>query len=165
MVFRIETPAGCTQLTASPNVDPDTNPRHCNCSRTCSRTLGSLFGNRRDPFNHRVRHHGGVDYRVATGTPIGAVKAGKVIQVKSSCRVGQLRCGGGWGNHVIVDHGNGVQTVYAHLSSVNVRVGEKVNQSQILAKSGSTGRSTGPHLHLEFRVHGRRVNPLNYLPH
>lgn len=69
----------------------------------------------------------------------------------------------GYGNIVILDHGNGVTTYYAHNSVLLVKVGQKVQQGQVITKSGNTGRTTGPHLHFEIRINGSAVNPLNYL--
>ncbi|WP_081111734.1 peptidoglycan DD-metalloendopeptidase family protein [Bdellovibrio bacteriovorus] len=125
--------------------------------------IRSRFGGRKDPFTGRTSNHGGVDFAVRSGTSVGAIRSGTVVQVKNSCRTGDKRCGGGWGNHVIVDHGNGVRSVYAHLSSANVRVGSHVGLGTTIGKSGSTGRSTGPHLHLEMHVNGTKVNPLKYI--
>lgn len=125
--------------------------------------IGSRFGGRTDPFTRRASNHGGVDFAVPRGTAVGAIKAGTVVQVKNTCVEKQRRCGGGWGNHVIVDHGNGVRSVYAHLSSANVRVGSRVGPGTTIGKSGSTGRSTGPHLHLELHVNGTKVDPLRYI--
>ena len=68
-----------------------------------------------------------------------------------------------YGNIVILDHGNGVTTYYAHNSVLLVKVGQKVQQGQVITKSGNTGRTTGPHLHFEIRINGSAVNPLNYL--
>ena len=98
--------------------------------------------------------HGGLDIGVPTGTSVKAADGGKVIKA-------------GWDNsygyHVIIRHDNGMETCYAHNSKLLVKVGEKVYQGQIIAKSGSTGNSTGPHCHFEIRVNGTRVNPRPYL--
>ena len=102
----------------------------------------------------RTSFHGGLDIGVPTGTSVKAADGGKVIKA-------------GWDNsygyHVIIRHDNGMETCYAHNSKLLVKVGDKVYQGQIIAKSGSTGNSTGPHCHFEIRVNGTRVNPRPYL--
>lgn len=100
--------------------------------------------------------HTGVDIAGPIGTPLYAAKAGTVIR---------SQCGwnGGYGCYVILDHGGGVTTLYAHASKLYVSVGEDVEQGQVLALMGSTGRSTGPHIHFEVRVNGKRDNPLKYV--
>jgi septal ring factor EnvC (AmiA/AmiB activator) len=98
--------------------------------------------------------HRGIDLGASTGTPIGASAAGRVIFAGWQ---------GGYGNLVVIDHGNGVATAYAHMSSIAAGVGANVSQRQVIGYVGSTGDSTGPHLHLEFRVNGTAVNPRQYL--
>ncbi len=100
------------------------------------------------------RMHEGIDIAVPSGTPVGASAAGTVIHV------GWL---GGYGNLVVVDHGNGLSTAYAHNSSIAVALGQQVAQGQVLAYSGNTGNSSGPHVHFEVRVNGAAVDPLGYL--
>ena len=100
------------------------------------------------------RMHEGIDLAVANGTPIVAAAAGTVIVA------GWM---GGYGNLVVVDHGGGISTAYAHNTSVAVGVGQQVAQGQLVAYSGNTGNSTGPHLHFEVRVNGAAVDPLGYL--
>ncbi len=100
------------------------------------------------------RMHEGIDIAVPSGTPVRASAAGTVIHA------GWL---GGYGNLVVVDHGNGISTAYAHNSSLAVTVGESVSQGQVVASSGSTGNSSGPHVHFEVRVNGSAVDPLGYL--
>lgn len=100
------------------------------------------------------RHHDGIDIAAPYGTPVLAAKAGRVIFA-------------GWyysyGRTVIVDHSNGVTTLYGHNSRLLVRVGEAIEAGELISRVGSSGRSTGPHLHFEIRVNGRPVNPLKYL--
>ena len=100
------------------------------------------------------RMHEGIDLAVANGTPVVAAAAGTVIVA------GWM---GGYGNLVVVDHGNGLATAYGHNASVTVGVGQSVAQGQLIAYSGNTGHSTGPHVHFEVRVNGSPVDPLGYL--
>lgn len=102
------------------------------------------------------RTHKGVDIGAAKGTTIVAAAAGTVT-------VASYGYNGGYGNYVIISHGKGVQTLYGHCTSLNVTVGQKVSQGQKIATVGSTGNSTGNHLHLEIRVNGVAQNPQNYL--
>lgn len=125
--------------------------------------ISSNFGRRKDPLTGQGASHGGLDFAVPVGTSVKASRSGTVVQIKSGCNVGNRKCGGGWGNHVIVDHGNGIRTVYAHLSSVNVSVGERVDQNEIIAKSGNSGRTSGPNMHLEVHKNGIKQNPRTYL--
>lgn len=107
------------------------------------------------PFGFRWgRMHEGIDIAVASGTSVVAAAAGTVIVAGWS---------GGYGNLVVVDHGNGLATAYAHNSSVAASIGQSVAQGQLLAYSGSSGNSTGPHVHFEVRVNGSPVDPLGYL--
>ncbi len=100
------------------------------------------------------RNHKGIDIGVPTGTSIIAVKAGTVVESKYSSD---------YGYHVTIDHGNGVKTRYAHNSKNVVSVGDWVSAGQLIALSGNTGISTGPHLHFEVHINGTRVNPANYI--
>ena len=100
------------------------------------------------------RMHEGIDITASSGTPIWAAAAGTVIYA------GWL---GGYGNLVVVDHGNGLSTAYAHASAILVGVGQQVSQGETVSLVGSTGNSSGPHLHFEVRVNGAAVDPLLYL--
>ncbi len=93
--------------------------------------------------------HRGIDIGAPTGTPIYASASGTVIIVKTGCRVGQTRCGGGYGNMAIVQHPNGTKTLYAHMSRLGTRTGSTVARGEIIGYVGNTGRSTGPHIHFE----------------
>ena len=110
--------------------------------------LTSRFGWR------RWRHHDGIDIAAPYGSPIYAARPGRVVFA-------------GWyfayGRAVIVDHGDGLQTLYGHASQLLVRTGETVNQGELIARVGSSGRATGPHVHFEVRVNGKAVNPMNYM--
>jgi murein DD-endopeptidase MepM/ murein hydrolase activator NlpD len=92
-------------------------------------------------------YHTGVDYAAPTGTPVVACKFGKVLEAKDGVSFGPS-----YGLSVIIDHGQGVKAVYAHLSKINVKVGDKVGAGDKIGEIGSTGNSTGPHLHLEARI-------------
>jgi murein DD-endopeptidase MepM/ murein hydrolase activator NlpD len=107
------------------------------------------------PFGWRWgRLHEGIDIAVPSGTPVHASAAGTVIYASWM---------DGYGNFVIVDHGGGIATAYGHNTSVAVAVGQSVAQGEVIAYSGSTGHSTGPHVHFEVRVNGQAVDPLGYL--
>ncbi|WP_341316171.1 M23 family metallopeptidase [Paraburkholderia sp. IMGN_8] len=116
--------------------------------------FGSPFGNRTDPFTQRLSFHPGIDLVARTGTPILAAAGGRVIFAGEKS---------GYGNAVEVDHGNGLVTRYGHASRIVVHVGELVLPRQHVADVGSTGRSTGPHLHFEVLVNGSPVDPAGYL--
>jgi len=116
----------------------------------------SLFGNRRHPITGVNRMHGGIDIAAPFGTPIVAVASGVVTFV------GYERSG--FGNWIIIDHQNGFQTWYAHNARNLVRVGDRVLQGQQIATVGSTGASTGPHVHFEVWQDGARVDPLQFFP-
>ncbi len=116
--------------------------------------LSSMFGPRVHPIFGTVRMHNGVDFRGSTGTPIMAAGGGTVVYAGPR---------GGYGNTVVIDHGNSLATLYAHQSAVYVAVGATVTAGQVIGAVGSTGFSTGPHLHFEVRLGGTPVNPLGYL--
>lgn len=117
-------------------------------------TLVSPFGNRRDPFSARLAFHAGLDFAAAHGTPILSAGGGVV-------RAAGFRPDYGW--TVEIDHGNGLRTRYAHASRLMVRRGAVVAPGERIALVGSTGRSTGPHLHFEVLRDGRQVDPRRYL--
>lgn len=116
--------------------------------------MTSPFGSRHDPFGRGKRFHAGIDLAAKHGDPVMAMAGGKVVfsGVK-----------GGYGKMVEVDHGNGYRTRYAHNSALLAKVGQEVEVGQILAKAGSTGRSTGTHLHVEVWKNGQAVNPRPFL--
>ncbi|MEQ1564457.1 MAG: M23 family metallopeptidase [Myxococcota bacterium] len=117
-------------------------------------TMNSGYGWRRNPFGVRWKHHSGVDVDGRTGDPIYAAADGKVL------RAGWL---GGYGRAIEIAHGYGVTTLYGHCSAVDVTPGQVVQRGDTIAAIGSTGRSTGPHLHFEVRLDGHPVDPLQYL--
>lgn len=114
----------------------------------------SGFGMRMDPFLRSPAMHTGLDMRGDTGDP---------VRVTANGRVTFAAVNGGYGKMIEVEHTNGLTTRYAHLSSIDVKVGQRVRTGQSIGKLGSTGRSTGPHLHYETRVNGDAVDPLRYL--
>ncbi len=116
--------------------------------------ISSAFGYRRDPFNRRVRHHDGADISARHGTVVRATAKGVVRAAEYKSYLG---------NTIEIDHGNGIRTVYAHLSAMDVRPGQAVGRGDSIGRVGSTGRSTGPHLHYEVHVNGRPVDPAKYL--
>ncbi len=114
------------------------------------RTESSGYGWREDPINRRAKFHQGTDYRGKRGTPVLAAGDGTVVFARRR---------GGYGRVVFVDHGNGVVTRYAHLDKIECHVGDKLVAGQRLGRLGSSGRTTGAHLHFEVRLAGRSVDP------
>ena len=114
----------------------------------------SGFGVRMDPFTSSPAMHTGLDLHGETGDPVRATADGKVTSAGWS---------GGYGRVIDIDHGNGMSTRYGHLSAIDVRVGQSIRTGQIIGRIGSTGRSTGPHLHYETRVRGGAVDPQKFL--
>ena len=118
------------------------------------RQITSRFGYRKDPFSRRMRHHAGTDVAAPYGERVQATARGTVLEA-------------GWdnylGNFVRLDHGYGVETWYGHMSKIGVNVGQQVERGDSIGKVGSTGRSTGPHIHYEVHVNGKRVDPAKYL--
>jgi murein DD-endopeptidase MepM/ murein hydrolase activator NlpD len=116
--------------------------------------FASGYGMRVHPIYKTQMMHWGVDFTAPTGTEIYCTGNGKVVDVSYEKR--------GLGYHVVVDHGFGYQTVYAHMSKVAVKKGQKVNRGEVLGYVGNTGTSTGPHLHYEVVKSGKRINPINF---
>lgn len=116
--------------------------------------LSSGFGKRSDPFTKCTRFHHGLDFAAPIGTKVRSTAAGKVIMVQQQRGLGKV---------VKIDHGDGLVTVYAHLSAFDVKKGQVVKRGDIIARSGDSGRSTAPHLHYEVRIDGRAVNPKPYI--
>jgi murein DD-endopeptidase MepM/ murein hydrolase activator NlpD len=114
----------------------------------------SSYGYRRDPFTGRGAFHSGLDFRAGYGAPIHAAAAGVISFVGRKS---------GYGNCVEIDHGNGLLTRYAHMSAFRTHIGTKVSAGDVIGLIGSTGRSTGPHLHFEVRINNRAVNPRPFL--
>lgn len=117
-------------------------------------TITSSFGERQDPFNGEGAFHSGIDIATAYGDPVRATADGEVLKAAF---------GNGYGREVLIDHDNGIQTLYGHLSGFAVTAGEHVSRGQVIGYVGTSGRSTGPHLHYEVRIHDTPVNPHKYL--
>lgn len=117
--------------------------------------ITSYAGWRTHPIFGTTRYHSGIDIAVDSGTPVKAADTGTVVYS------GWM---GGYGYAVMINHGNGLVTIYGHNSRLLVSEGQSVTQGDVIARSGSTGWSTGPHVHFEARLHGEVVDPLNYLP-
>ena len=116
--------------------------------------LSSRFGYRSDPFSGSPKMHNGLDFAGSKGEPVYATGNGKVIETSRNFF--------GYGNEVIIDHGFGYKTRYAHLSEILVKEGQMVERGDQVGKLGNSGRSSGPHLHYEVMYRDRRVNPLNF---
>ncbi|MEL6706991.1 MAG: M23 family metallopeptidase [Pseudomonadota bacterium] len=130
-------------LESIPQVTPHGNP-----------SITSNFGYRRDPFNGRAARHPGIDFRGPIGSPIYAAAPGKVVYAGWR---------GGYGRLVEILHDNGLKTRYAHLRRIDAKVGDSVEAGETIGGLGSSGRSTGPHLHFEVRINDRAVNPRPFL--
>lgn len=119
--------------------------------------ITSRQGPRVHPITGEYKNHGGTDIGASYGSAIYAADSGKVVSSSDGWN-------GGWGNYVMIDHGNGMQTLYAHMSSRAVSVGQTVKRGQTIGYVGSTGMSTGPHLHFEMYVNGSRIDPQTKYP-
>ncbi len=116
--------------------------------------IASGYGYRTDPFTKATKFHYGMDFTAPRGTPIYASGNGRVARADATAT--------GYGNHVVIDHGYGYQSLYAHLYKYNVKPGQKVNRGDVIGFVGSTGRSEAPHLHYEIFKDGDRINPINF---
>jgi Membrane proteins related to metalloendopeptidases len=116
--------------------------------------LASGFGYRTDPFTKARKMHEGMDFTAKIGTPIYATGDGVVERADNTAS--------GFGNHIVINHGFGYETLYAHLSKYKCRAGQRIQRGDVIGYVGSTGRSEGPHLHYEVHKNGKVVNPLNF---
>ena len=116
--------------------------------------LTSSFGLRKDPFTGELHHHNGVDLAAPEGTPVRAVRTGTVISAGYDTVLG---------NYIVILHDNSIETVYGHLKTIHVRLNQKVISGTIIGTVGTTGRSTGPHLHFEIRISSAVKNPALFL--
>ena len=114
----------------------------------------SEYGLRHSPWNGAWERHPGIDIGSPPGTPVTSPAPGRVVAASSQ---------GGYGKHVTLAHGNGVKSRYAHLKQLDVKLGQRIEKGQVIGLVGSTGRSTGPHLHYEVLVEGKRVDPRGFL--
>jgi murein DD-endopeptidase MepM/ murein hydrolase activator NlpD len=130
------------QLACTPSISPI--PSH----------LVRGFGMKPDPWTGKTRLHGGIDLSASVGTPVRATADGRVTLTGSQARLGKM---------ITVDHGYNLMTRYGHLSKIMVKKGARVKRGDIIAYSGRTGTVTGPHLHYEVHVNGRKVNPMKYI--
>ncbi|MBS7785742.1 M23 family metallopeptidase [Flavobacterium sp. CYK-55] len=133
-------------LAAIPAIQPVKNEQ--------MRQMASGFGYRTDPFTKVRKFHEGMDFSAKTGTPIYATGDGVVARADNTAS--------GYGNHIVIRHGYGYETLYGHLSRYNCRAGQSVKRGDVIGYVGSTGRSEAPHLHYEVHKGGEVVNPLNY---
>lgn len=115
--------------------------------------ISSLFGKRVEPILHVEKFHTGIDIKAPSGTPVKATASGVVTIAEESK---------GYGKYIVLKHDESYETMYAHLSALKVRVGDRVVKGHEIGLSGNTGRSTAPHLHYEVRKDGKHVDPLNY---
>jgi len=139
-----------------PSMAPTRAPLHDDGHRPNLGVAGVLtsgFGPRKDPINGEARFHKGVDIGAPIGTPIHAVRGGTVVFAGPD---------GGHGNMIVVDHGNGIKTRYAHCSAIGVAVGQEVAPNEVIGAVGSTGHSTGPHLHFEVWENGEAQDPRTF---
>ena len=128
---------------------------HTPSIRPCAGWLASGFGYRKDPFTGRRRFHDGIDITAPVGTPVSVTADGTIESIKYHR--------GGYGLTIVVNHGYGYKTVYAHLSLSKVKRYQKVKRGDAIGLVGNSGRSTGPHLHYEVQVTGKAGNPLTYI--
>lgn len=135
-----------TILAATPAIQPVSN-------QDLNR-IASGFGYRIDPIYKTPKMHAGLDFSAPQGTPIYATADGRVALAGHS--------DGGYGNHVIINHGFGYETLYGHMVRIKARLGQKIKRGEIIGYVGSTGKSTGPHLHYEVHKRGRKLDPVYY---
>ena len=133
-------------LTSIPTIQP--------VSSLDLKRMASGYGYRIDPFTKKRTMHWGMDFSAKTGTPIYATGDGKISRADNRAV--------GFGNHVRIDHGFGYTTIYAHMSKIEVRRGNRVKRGDLIGYVGSTGRSVAPHLHYEIVKDGKKINPINF---
>lgn len=139
------TPGGLPGLPELPNVQAPGR-----LAAPISAVTSSPFGRRTDPIDGTAKYHAGLDLAADAGTPVRSAGAGVVVRAEQT---------GGYGRLVVVDHGDGLETRYAHMQQISVKVGDRVGAGREVGRVGSTGRSTGPHLHFEVRRNGKAIDP------
>ena len=133
-------------LASIPAIQPATNKN--------VRSMASGCGYRLHPIYKTYKMHSGIDFTAPTGTPIYATGNGRVVPAPDGAS--------GYGNHVVIDHGFGYKTLYAHMYKSKVKMGQRVKRGQLIGYVGNTGLSSGPHLHYEVIKNGNKINPINY---
>ncbi len=133
-------------LACIPAIQPVTNKN--------LRSMASGFGYRLHPIYKTYKMHTGIDFTAPTGTPIYATGNGRVVPAPDGAS--------GYGNHVVIDHGFGYKTLYAHMYKSKVKMGQRIKRGQLIGYVGNTGLSSGPHLHYEVMKNGKKINPINY---
>ncbi len=133
------------EVARTPSIRPTNHP---------NARISSGFGYREDPFNSTLRHHDGIDFSAPPGTNVLATGQGTVLKAEYD---------GHFGNVVEIDHGDGKTTLYGHMQKLLVSAGDEVERGEVIGLVGSTGRSTGPHIHYEVRRNGQPVDPSSYL--
>ena len=151
VVIEVKKPISTGKVNTSTTISNKKVALNLNLIRPISGTITSRFGH---VSSRRVSKHTGLDIAASTGTKIKAAAGGTVTFSGYK---------GSFGYMVVINHGNGIETYYAHCSKLYVKAGQQVNQGEVIAAVGNTGNSTGPHLHLEIRVNGVAYNPQNYL--
>ncbi len=141
--------------------NPSSGSRVVNVKVQSGYYLRPVAGIVTSPYGARKSgYHYGVDIGNKVGTAVVAAASGNVIKVVSGCREGVISCGGRYGNYIVIEHSNGTKTIYAHLNSVGVSVGDNVSQGEVIGGLGNTGRSSGPHLHFEIEnASGSKMRP------
>jgi murein DD-endopeptidase MepM/ murein hydrolase activator NlpD len=128
----------------------------------------SVVGMRHQPVTGEWRMHQGIDIKYNKGSRINAARTGKIVATNSTCHKSRSNCGGGYGNYVVIKHGNGLYSIYAHLSKINTRVGTRVSAGDKIGEMGNTGLTKDTHLHFGIGptiwVNSNVRNPLSLLP-
>jgi murein DD-endopeptidase MepM/ murein hydrolase activator NlpD len=150
----VNRPVAVAALAATPSSSSGREQQESALSLEMSGRVSSAYGWRSDPLKGHAKFHGGIDLAARYGTEVPAAAAGTVVSAGEQ---------GGYGLTVVVRHQNGFESRYAHLASLDVRAGDRVTQGQQVGRVGSTGRSTGPHLHFEVMQGGRRIDPERFV--
>ena len=154
LIKAASSPSNAPSVSSNPTGSSTVQAPSAEYIRPVSGRISSPYGWRIHPILGYSKFHTGIDFAAASGTSVKAVKGGVVILAKYNSS---------YGNYIIIDHGNGISSLYAHLKGFNTSLGSRVSQGQTIGFVGSTGMSTGPHLHFEIRVNGEHVNPENYI--